>query len=219
MCVKWGAENACRAGNAYVAHPIHTLYRIPFIMIYRICVIGIIALCAVTCRAQTLSVFPEDIPRPWGGIGIAVPDAGISIQAYPRSIPFIIRPQIDFGIFQRHGHAVTGGKATLAWVTPFSTLGIGRTYLGGIVGHNVDRITNRREIAERRILEEDRIFSWGGVIGEMIEIVDAVYLTAEVRFLNQEVTNRAIDPGDAFGERTFERFRTTWMIGLQVYFL
>jgi hypothetical protein len=163
--------------------------------------------------AQVMSAFPEDSPRPWAGIGIAYPDAGISLQISLRTIPVIIRPQIDFGIFQKHGHPINGGKFTLAYVTPFSTLGI------GIIGYNIDRVTTRNENQNIRILEEDKIFLWGGILGEMIELFDNLYLTGEIRFLNQEVDKKAIDPENYFETQTLDRFKTTWMIGLKYYFL
>jgi hypothetical protein len=166
---------------------------------------------------QTLSAFPEDTPRRWGGAGVSIPDVGITVQAYPRSIPLIIRPQIDFGIFQNHGHPVRGGKLSLLYATPFTTLGIGRAFIGGIVGYNVERITDDLIINERNLLREERIFSYGGVLGEMIEIHDNLFLSAEVRFLNQEIEHRAVNPQDAFGRQTTDRYRTAWMVGLQYY--
>jgi len=169
--------------------------------------------------AQGISAFPaDDPPRPWGGLGFAYPDVGVTIQAYPRSIPILFRPQIDFGMFQPHGHPVNGGKITVSYITPFSTLGIGRTFIGGVVGYNVDRLNDRLEINGDRVLEEEVIFSWGGVLGEMIQIYDNLFLTGEVRFLNQEVERSPVNPDDAYEVQTFDDFRTTWMVGLQYYF-
>ena len=187
-------------------------------MKYILFIPGVLLLLFTVCHTQDFSAFPDDPPRPWGGVGAAYPDAGISLQAYPRSIPVMLRPQIDFGIFQPHGHPVNGGKITLAYISPFSTLGIGRAYIGGIVGYNTDRLNDRREINGTGILEEEKIFLWGGVLGEMIELFDNFYLTGEVRFLNQDVEITALDPGDAFEKQSSDRFTTTWMIGLQYYF-
>ncbi len=170
-------------------------------------------------HAQVMSAFPEESPRPWAGIGIVYPDAGVSFQFSPRTVPIVIRPQIDFGIFQRHGYPVNGGKFTLAYLTPFSTLGIGRAYVGGIIGYNIDRLSGGNENQNNRILEEEKIFLWGGLLGEMIELFDNLYLTGEIRFLNQEVEKKAIDPQDFFEPQTVDRFQTTWMIGLKYYFL
>lgn len=168
--------------------------------------------------AQILSTFPEDSPRPWGGGGLTYPDIGISIQIFPRSVPVILRPQVDFGIFQPHGHVVNGGKVSLVYLTPFSTLGIGRAYIGGIVGYNADRMNSRRDINGHRVLEEEQVFLWGGVLGEMVELYKNFYLTGEIRFLNQEVTSVALDPAQSFDRHRSDRYRTTWMIGLQYYF-
>ncbi len=179
---------------------------------------GILLLFFNVCHSQGFSAFPDDPPRPWAGGGIAYPDVGISIQTYLRTLPVIFRPQIDFGIFQSHGHIITGGKVTLAYVTPFSTLGIGRAYVGGIIGYNVDRRNDRLEVNGNRVLEQEKIMSWGGVLGEMIELFDNFFLTAEIRFLNQDIEHTAIDPENVFDKQTFDRFATTWMIGLQYYF-
>lgn len=180
---------------------------------------GVLILFFNICFSQDFSAFPEDTPRRWGGAGIVFPDAGISLHVYPRAIPIMVRPQIDFGIFQTHGHPITGGKITLAYVTPFTTLGIGRAYIGGIVGYNVDRISDRLEINDHRILEEEKTFLWGGVLGEKVELFENLYLTGELRFLNKEIETTAVDPKDVFEKHTVDRFRTTWLIGLQYYFL
>ncbi len=179
---------------------------------------GVLLLCVATCFSQDYSAFPEETPRRWGGAGIVIPDVGISLHVYPRAIPIMIRPQIDFGIFQNHGHPITGGKVTIAYVTPFTTLGIGRAYIGGIIGYNVDRISDRLEINEHRVLEEDKTFLLGGILGEKVELFENFYLTGEIRFLNKEIETTALDPRDAFDKLSVDRFRTTWMIGLQYYF-
>ncbi len=179
---------------------------------------GVMLLLFNISQAQEYSAFPEDTPRSWAGAGFSYPDVGISLQAYPRAIPILFRPQIDFGIFQSHGHPISGGKVALAYVSPFSVIGIGRAYIGGIVGYNVDRINDRHEMNGNRVLEEEKKFIWGGILGEMIELYDNLFLSAEIRFLNKEIEHIAIDPRDAFETREFEDFRTTWMVALQYYF-
>lgn len=187
-------------------------------MKYLIILPGIVLLFFNLSQAQNFSAFPDDPPRPWLGAGVSYPDIGISLQAYPRSVPILIRPQVDFGMFQSHGHAINGGKLMLAYVSPFTVVGIGRTYIGAIGGYKVDRINDRLEINGNRVLEEEKIFLWGGVLGEMIELYDNLFLAAEVRFLNKDIEHIAIDPRDAFETREIEDFRTTWMVGVQYYF-
>ncbi len=187
-------------------------------MKYILIIPGVCLFFITSCFSQNFSAFPEETPRRWGGAGIIIPDVGISLQVYPRAVPLLLRPQLDFGIFQNHGHPVTGGKVTIAYVTPFTTLGVGRAYIGGIVGHNVDRISDRQRVNDHRVLEEDKIFLWGGVLGEKIELLDNLYLSGEIRFLNKQIETTAIDPENFFDKQTVERFRTTWMIGLQYYF-
>jgi hypothetical protein len=187
-------------------------------MKYILVIPGILLVFLTVCFAQDYSAFPEDPPRPWGGAGFAYPDVGLSVQMYPRSLPIIFRPQLDFGIFQSHGYPLSGGKVTLVYLSPFSTLGIGRAYVGGIFGYNVNRRNDRLEFNGNRVLEEEKVIIWGGVLGEMIQLVDNLFLTGEIRFLQQDIESSVVDPANIFERQTRDRFATTWMIGIQYYF-
>ncbi len=177
---------------------------------------GLLLLFGMAASSQEFSAFPELPPRNWGGVGFGYPDVSISLPVYPRFFPILVRPQADFGIFQPHGHALRGGKLTIAYLSPFSSLGIGNMYIGAIGGYDTDRLNDRISVGDRRVVEEERIFLWGGVLGEWIEVYRNVYLSAEIRFLNQEVERRAIDPPAFYETSKFQRTLTTWMVGVNV---
>jgi hypothetical protein len=177
---------------------------------------GLISLVVIRTDAQGLSAFPDDPPELWGGVGIGFPDVSLSVPLNARFFPLLLRPQLDFGFFQRHGHAVRGGKISLGYISPFSVLGIGNAIIGAIGGYNIDRLTDRQLQDGQSLVEEEEIFMWGGFLGEILEVYDNVFITLEIRLLNQEVTTRAVDPAEVYIERTGRRFRTTWMIGVHV---
>jgi hypothetical protein len=177
---------------------------------------GLICLGVSFADAQGFSAFPDDQPKRWGGLGVGYPDISLSVNLTPHFFPLFFRPQLDFGIFQRHGHAIRGGKGSIGYVSPLSVLGMGNTIVGAVAGYNTDRLSSRKLPDGSALIEEEEIFLWGGFMGEMVEVSENVFLTLEVRFLNQEVTARAVDPVNFYEEHTGKRYRTTWMIGVHV---